>query len=122
MQCTCVEESAFAMFKHTLLRRVWFILMTEKCFCRKYNFLLPFFPPQEIDAITTQPSTDDAASHSSVPTTAPPRPEVNAQQPAASEEQNQQSTEFEYNTEYSLAGGNCLYLRSSVHVLMSPPD
>ncbi|XP_041794787.1 formin-binding protein 4 isoform X2 [Chelmon rostratus] len=58
----------------------------------------------EIDAITTQPSLDDAASHSSVPTIAPPRPEVNTQQPAASEEQNQQSTEFEYNTQYSLAG------------------
>ncbi|TMS05285.1 Formin-binding protein 4 [Larimichthys crocea] len=58
----------------------------------------------EIDAITTQPSSDDAASHSSVPTTAPPRPEVNTQQPAASEEQNQQSTQFEYNTQYSLAG------------------
>nr|XP_033490002.1 formin-binding protein 4 isoform X1 [Epinephelus lanceolatus] len=58
----------------------------------------------EIDAITTQPSSDDAASHPTVPHTAPPRPEVNTQQPAASEGQNQQSTEFEYNTEYSLAG------------------
>ncbi|XP_044047855.1 formin-binding protein 4 isoform X2 [Siniperca chuatsi] len=58
----------------------------------------------EIDAITTQPSSDDAASHSLVPTTAPPRPEVNTQQPAAGEEQNQQSTQFEYNTQYSLAG------------------
>ncbi|XP_051237384.1 formin-binding protein 4 isoform X1 [Dicentrarchus labrax] len=58
----------------------------------------------EIDAITTQPSSDDAASHSSAPTTAPPRPEVNAQQPAASGEQSQQSTEFEYDTQYSLAG------------------
>ncbi|XP_059190949.1 formin-binding protein 4 isoform X2 [Centropristis striata] len=58
----------------------------------------------EIDAITTQPSSDDAASHPSVPTATPPRPEVNTQQPAASDGQNQQSTEFEYNTEYSLAG------------------
>ncbi|KAM9352142.1 formin-binding protein 4 [Symphorus nematophorus] len=58
----------------------------------------------EIDAITTQPSSDDAASHSSVPTAAPPRPQVNTQQPAAGAEQNQQSTEFEYNTQYSLAG------------------
>ncbi|XP_070763842.1 formin-binding protein 4 isoform X2 [Enoplosus armatus] len=58
----------------------------------------------EIDAITTQPSSDDAASHSSVPTTAPPRPEVNTQQPAASEQQHPQSAEFEYNTQYSLAG------------------
>ncbi|XP_018519625.1 formin-binding protein 4 isoform X1 [Lates calcarifer] len=58
----------------------------------------------EIDAITTQPSSDDATAHPSVPTTAPPKPEVNTQQPAASEGQNQQSTEFEYNTQYSLAG------------------
>ncbi|XP_035521161.1 formin-binding protein 4 isoform X2 [Morone saxatilis] len=58
----------------------------------------------EIDAITTQPSSDDAAPHSSVPTTAPPRPEANAQQPAAGGEQSQQSTEFEYDTQYSLAG------------------
>lgn len=58
----------------------------------------------EIDAITTQPSSDDTASHSSVPNTVPPRPEVNAQQPAASQEQNQQGAEFEYNTQYSLAG------------------
>ncbi|XP_028440505.1 formin-binding protein 4 isoform X1 [Perca flavescens] len=58
----------------------------------------------EIDAITTQPSSEDAASHPSVPTSTPPRPEVNTQQPAASEEQNQQHTSFEYNTEYSLAG------------------
>ncbi|XP_071360170.1 formin-binding protein 4 isoform X2 [Trachinotus anak] len=58
----------------------------------------------EIDAITTQPSTDDATSHPSVPTTTPPRPEVNTQQPAASEEQTQQSTDFEYNTQCSLAG------------------
>ncbi|XP_070686590.1 formin-binding protein 4 isoform X2 [Pempheris klunzingeri] len=58
----------------------------------------------EIDAITTQPSSDDAVSHPSVPTTRAPNPDVNTQQPAASEEQNQPSTEFEYNTQYSLAG------------------
>uniref|UniRef100_A0A3Q0SYX9 Formin binding protein 4 n=1 Tax=Amphilophus citrinellus TaxID=61819 RepID=A0A3Q0SYX9_AMPCI len=59
----------------------------------------------EIDAITTQPSSDDAPSHQTVPNDAPPRPEVNTQQPAAGEGQNQQSTDFEYNTQYSLAGG-----------------
>ncbi|XP_008285331.1 formin-binding protein 4 isoform X2 [Stegastes partitus] len=58
----------------------------------------------EIDAITTQPSADDATSHPSVPNATPPRPDASAQQPAASEGQNQQSTEFEYNTQYSLAG------------------
>ncbi|KAK2918074.1 formin-binding protein 4 isoform X1 [Channa argus] len=58
----------------------------------------------EIDAITTQPSSDDATSHPSVVTTTPPRPEINTQQSAASEEKNHQSTEFEYNTQYSLAG------------------
>ncbi|KAM3609121.1 uncharacterized protein V6R79_009953 [Siganus canaliculatus] len=58
----------------------------------------------EIDAITTQPSSDDTASHSSAPTAAPPRPGVNTQQAAASDDSNQQSTAFEYNTQYSLAG------------------
>lgn len=89
---------------------VWFIVRTENkfSFCQKLKSLFLFFPPQEIDAITTQPSSDDAAPHPSVPTTTPPRPEVNAQQPAASGAQNQQSTEFEYNTQYSLAGGNSL--------------
>ncbi|KAK5902559.1 hypothetical protein CesoFtcFv8_007802 [Champsocephalus esox] len=58
----------------------------------------------EIDAITTQPNSEDATSHPSVPTTNPPRPEGNAQQPAASGERDQQSKEFEYNTQCSLAG------------------
>ncbi|XP_075944852.1 formin-binding protein 4 isoform X1 [Anarhichas minor] len=57
----------------------------------------------EIDAITTQPNSDDTAQPS-VPTTTPPRPEVDARQPAASADQNQQSTEFVYNTQYSLSG------------------
>ncbi|XP_068578872.1 formin-binding protein 4-like isoform X1 [Cebidichthys violaceus] len=57
----------------------------------------------EIDAITTQPNSDDIAQPS-VPTTTPPRPEVDARQPAASADQNQQSTAFEYNTQYSLSG------------------
>ncbi|XP_029991759.1 formin-binding protein 4 isoform X3 [Sphaeramia orbicularis] len=58
----------------------------------------------EIDAITTQPSTDGAGS--SVAASTPPRPEVNTQQTAANEGQNQQVTEaqFEFNTQYSLAG------------------
>uniref|UniRef100_A0A3P8SUU9 Formin binding protein 4 n=1 Tax=Amphiprion percula TaxID=161767 RepID=A0A3P8SUU9_AMPPE len=58
----------------------------------------------EIDAITTQPTADDATSHPSVTNATPPRPDANAQQPPAAEGQNQQSTEFEYNTQYSLAG------------------
>ncbi|XP_076027087.1 formin-binding protein 4 isoform X2 [Genypterus blacodes] len=55
----------------------------------------------EIDAITTQPSSDDAAA-----TSTPPKPDANAQQPAAREGSDQQSTaaEFQYNTQYSLAG------------------
>ncbi|KAM7003273.1 LOW QUALITY PROTEIN: formin-binding protein 4 [Tautogolabrus adspersus] len=57
----------------------------------------------EIDAITTQPSSEDPASQPSVPTPTPPRPD-DTQQPAANEDQNQQSTDFEYNTQYSLAG------------------
>ncbi|KAM7414227.1 hypothetical protein PAMA_019175 [Pampus argenteus] len=58
----------------------------------------------EIDAITTQPSSDDVATQPSAPASAPPKPEANTQQPAAGEGPNQQNTEFEYNTEYSLAG------------------
>ncbi|XP_041853410.1 formin-binding protein 4 [Melanotaenia boesemani] len=57
----------------------------------------------EIDAITTQPTTDDAAAHPSITNATPPRPEVKTQQPAA-DGQDQESTEFEYNTQCSLAG------------------
>ncbi|XP_061533340.1 formin-binding protein 4 isoform X2 [Phycodurus eques] len=55
----------------------------------------------EIDAITTQPSSDDAAGQPSVPAGNSPTPEANAQQPDASEGQRAQ---FEFNTQYSLAG------------------
>ncbi|XP_029909466.1 formin-binding protein 4 [Myripristis murdjan] len=61
----------------------------------------------EIDAITTQPSTEDPTSCPSVPATnVPPRPEAHAQQPAAGAGHEQQgaAAEFEYNTQYSLAG------------------
>ncbi|CAK6960093.1 formin-binding protein 4 [Scomber scombrus] len=58
----------------------------------------------EIDAITTQPSSDNATTHPSTPAGAPPKPDANTQQSATSEGQNQQSTEFEYNTQESLAG------------------
>nr|XP_040018752.1 formin-binding protein 4 [Gasterosteus aculeatus aculeatus] len=57
----------------------------------------------EIDAITTQPNSEDATPPS-VPTAAPPRPDVDTRQPAASAAQNQQSAEFEYNTQCSLSG------------------
>uniref|UniRef100_H3CSE7 Formin binding protein 4 n=1 Tax=Tetraodon nigroviridis TaxID=99883 RepID=H3CSE7_TETNG len=55
----------------------------------------------EIDAITTQPSSDQTASQSSLPTTDSLKPQGNNKS-AASEEQ-KQSTEFVYNTQYSLA-------------------
>ncbi|XP_062246640.1 formin-binding protein 4 isoform X1 [Platichthys flesus] len=58
----------------------------------------------EIDAITTQPISEEAASHPSVPTNIPPKPEADAQQPSAGDGQNHQSTAFEYNTQYTLAG------------------
>ncbi|XP_014889555.1 formin-binding protein 4 [Poecilia latipinna] len=58
----------------------------------------------EIDAITTQPAADDAAAPASVSNANPPRPEVKAQQQSALDGHDQQSTEFEYNTQYSLAG------------------
>ncbi|XP_077953636.1 formin-binding protein 4-like isoform X1 [Gasterosteus aculeatus] len=56
----------------------------------------------EIDAITTQPNSEDATPPS-FPTAAPPRPDVDTRQPAASAAQNQQSAEFEYNTQCSLS-------------------
>lgn len=66
---------------------------------------MPFFfitTFQEIDAITTQPSSENAGS----------APEVADQQPAASGEKNQQNSEFAYDTQYSLAGGNCSISKS----------
>ncbi|XP_056137617.1 formin-binding protein 4 isoform X2 [Lampris incognitus] len=59
----------------------------------------------EIDAITTQPTSDEPACQPSLPTSTPPRPEPSGQQPST-EEQAQQTagTEFQYNTQYSLAG------------------
>ncbi|XP_056906782.1 formin-binding protein 4 isoform X1 [Takifugu flavidus] len=56
----------------------------------------------EIDAITTQPGTDQTPSQSSLPPTDSLKPQSNSKS-ATSEEQKQQSTEFEYNTQYSLA-------------------
>uniref|UniRef100_A0A3Q2YRF9 Formin binding protein 4 n=1 Tax=Hippocampus comes TaxID=109280 RepID=A0A3Q2YRF9_HIPCM len=55
----------------------------------------------EIDAITTQPSSDDAAVQPATPAGSAPKPDVNNQQPGASE---QQSDQLEFNTQYSLAG------------------
>ncbi|XP_037111029.1 formin-binding protein 4 isoform X1 [Syngnathus acus] len=52
----------------------------------------------EIDAITTQPSSDDAAGQPSIPTGSAPKPDANAQQPGAKPDQ------LEFNTQYSLAG------------------
>ncbi|KAM8892122.1 formin-binding protein 4 isoform 2-T2 [Spinachia spinachia] len=57
----------------------------------------------EIDAITTTPNSDDATPPS-VPTAAPPRPVVDTRQPADGAAQDQQGTEFEYNTRCSLSG------------------
>lgn len=69
-----------------------------------YHFVI--ITLQEIDAITTQPNSENAASNSS-------QPEVTDQQPAASGEKNQQSAGFEYDTQYSLAGGNCFKIKSA---------
>ncbi|KAM8861585.1 formin-binding protein 4 [Synchiropus picturatus] len=55
----------------------------------------------EIDAITTQPSSEDAPA-SSVPATTQAKSQTNAQQ--TGQGKNAQSTEFEYNTRCSLAG------------------
>lgn len=78
---------------------LYFFVSHHHCY-----FHVPTF--QEIDAITTQPSSENAESHSSAP-------EVTDQQPAAGGEKNQQNTEFAYDTQYSLAGGNCSKSKSS---------
>lgn len=60
---------------------------------------------QEIDAITTQPvQTDDPIKdESSAPAPTPPRPEPKTEQQTYA--QNGSAQEFQYNTQYSLAGG-----------------
>lgn len=104
---SCKLEHGSLYFYIYIYRNVHFCL----------TFLFFFSQTKEIDAITTQPSSDEAASHSSLPTTDPPRPEVNNQQLAASQNQNQQGAEFEYNTHYSLAGGNCFVkIKSAAYV------
>ncbi|KAM9377887.1 formin-binding protein 4 [Pholidichthys leucotaenia] len=57
----------------------------------------------EIDAITTQPTSDDVPSQPSVADAPTTRPDENSQQTAA-DGVTQLSTDFEYNTQYSLAG------------------
>lgn len=51
--------------------------------------------PKEIDAITTQPA-QESGTEASAPAPTPPRPEPKT---------DQQTQEFQYNTQYSLAGG-----------------
>lgn len=60
---------------------------------------------QEIDAITTQPVQNDDAikEEPSAPAPTPPRPEPKTEQQTYS--QNGSAQEFQYNTQYSLAGG-----------------
>lgn len=72
------------------------------------------YPPQEIDAITTQPGSDQTASQPSLPPTDSLKPQSNSKS-ATSEEQKQQSTEFEYNTQYSLATGNSTVFKICIH-------
>lgn len=86
--------------------------MCEWCYLFIYYFLL-----QEIDAITTQPAqTDDATKEEPIaPAPTPPRPEPKTEQHSYS--QNGSAQEFQYNTQYSLAGGeeiNCQALISYV--------
>ncbi|CAN9498774.1 unnamed protein product [Ophioblennius macclurei] len=58
----------------------------------------------EIDAITTQPTPDDTTSNPADPNSAPPKPEGSAQHPAAGDALTQHNADFQYNTQYSLAG------------------
>lgn len=61
------------------------------------------FFPQEIDAITTQPTqTNESETGATAPAPTPPRPEPKIDQQSA---QNRPTQEFQYNTQYSIAGG-----------------
>uniref|UniRef100_A0A3P9KHU0 Formin binding protein 4 n=1 Tax=Oryzias latipes TaxID=8090 RepID=A0A3P9KHU0_ORYLA len=55
----------------------------------------------EIDAITTQPSSEEAAAP---PASVPPKPEAKVQPSADGDGHHQQSGDFEYDTQNSLAG------------------
>ncbi|XP_023811900.1 formin-binding protein 4 isoform X1 [Oryzias latipes] len=55
----------------------------------------------EIDAITTQPSSEEAAAP---PASVPPKPEAKVQPSADGDGNHQQSGDFEYDTQNSLAG------------------
>lgn len=77
-------------------------------------FLTMLYPPQEIDAITTQPGSDQTESQSSLPPTDSLKPQSNSKS-ANSEEQKQESTEFVYNTQYSLATGKSTIFKSCIH-------
>lgn len=60
--------------------------------------------PKEIDAITTQPTqTTESETEPSAPAPTPPRPEPKTDQQTHA--QNGPAQEFQYNTQYSLAGG-----------------
>lgn len=74
------------------MRNLWFYVVVQHGI-----FFLIITAFQEIDAITTQPSSENAGS----------APEASDQKPAAGGESNQQPSEFAYDTQYSLAGGNC---------------
>ncbi|XP_062317079.1 formin-binding protein 4 isoform X2 [Osmerus eperlanus] len=60
----------------------------------------------EIDAITTQPGSEEPSADPQAPAPTPPRPEPKAQQPGtdSAAEQNSTGAEFQYNTQCSLAG------------------
>lgn len=72
------------------------------------------YPPQEIDAITTQPGSDQTASQTSLPPADSRKPPSNSKS-GTSEDQKQQSTEFEYNTQYSLATGKSTIFKICIH-------
>lgn len=72
-----------------------------------YQFNQCSHPYQEIDAITTQPGSDEPTADPSALAPTPPRPEPKAQQHGSDEGAEQASTraEFQYDTHCSLAGG-----------------
>lgn len=78
--------------------------MLDLCVVLLLFLFLPLL--QEIDAITTQPvQTDDTTKgETSAPAPTPPRPEPKTEQQTYA--QNGSIQEFQYNTQYSLAGGD----------------
>ncbi len=93
-------EWSHGLLKTRLNRFVQFIQKSVCIFDTDYQ--ISFL--KEIDAITTQPTqTSESGTEPSAPAPTPPRPEPKPDQ--QTHDQNGPAQEFQYNTQYSLAGG-----------------